>query len=244
DELLPAAGGGGHEAPLRHRPGGLLPHRSHRQPALGIRELRVVPVRLVHGRLPGDDPRHRDESRRQARLVDEPEPQLVSHLQRQPGRRGGDDGFATTRHHGPDRAGREGRAPVPSRRQQPDDHGARPDDQLGGGFSWLPGTGRLEREGGKVTAPRGRHPIALVLWAWGTVTVAALPAPVPLRVVALLGFVGLCPGLALVGLLERRDPLERLVLSVALSLALGVLVTEAMAILHLWSTVGGLAVLA
>ncbi|GAB2515590.1 hypothetical protein GCM10027167_17700 [Nocardia heshunensis] len=55
--------------------------------------------------------------------------------------------------------------------------------------------------------------------------VAYLPADTPLRIAAVFGFVLLGPGFAISGLLSSGDRLERWVLTVALSLSLGLLVT-------------------
>ena len=54
----------------------------------------------------------------------------------------------------------------------------------------------------------------------------------------------MCPGLALVRLLERPDPLEEFVVGLALSLSLAVTVSAAMAVCHWWHPTLGLTLLA
>ncbi len=52
-----------------------------------------------------------------------------------------------------------------------------------------------------------------------------LPPGLPLRTAVVFGFVLLCPGLAIAGLVPMLDPLERWVAGVALSIASGLLVS-------------------
>ncbi|MFI1912330.1 hypothetical protein [Nocardia sp. NPDC020380] len=90
---------------------------------------------------------------------------------------------------------------------------------------------------------RIRH---LLLAASGWLALAAfsyLPDGMPVRVLAVFAFVLFCPGLAISGLLTE-DRLQRWVLTVALSISFGVLVTVAFNELHDDSTVQRLAVLA
>ena len=86
--------------------------------------------------------------------------------------------------------------------------------------------------------------VALALSGWAAVAVVALGAPVALRVVVVFGFVMLGPGLSVVSLLDRGSLLERLLVSIALSVALAALVAEAMAISGAWSPTLALAGLA
>lgn len=62
-----------------------------------------------------------------------------------------------------------------------------------------------------------------------------------LRAFAVFAFVYSCPGLALVRLVSFRDPLERLVLSVALSIAVSTMLTALLAIAHVLTAASGLA---
>lgn len=90
---------------------------------------------------------------------------------------------------------------------------------------------------------RIRH---LLLAVSGWLALAAftyLPPGMPVRVLAVFAFVLCCPGLAVSGLLTA-DRLQRWVLTVALSISLGVLVTVAFNELHDDSAVQRLAVLA
>lgn len=86
----------------------------------------------------------------------------------------------------------------------------------------------------------------VLLAASGWLALAAftyLPPAMPVRVLAVFAFVLCCPGLAVSGLLTE-DRLQRWVLTVALSISFGVLVTVAFNELHDDSTVQRLAVLA
>lgn len=83
---------------------------------------------------------------------------------------------------------------------------------------------------------RGRALVlALRVVSIATVAAVLLEAPAPLRAPLVLTFVLLCPGAAVVRLLGLRDAAASVVLSIAVSLALGMLVTEAMAVGHAWS---------
>jgi hypothetical protein len=57
----------------------------------------------------------------------------------------------------------------------------------------------------------------------------------PLRGVLVIWFVIVCPGMAVVALLRIRDPLFVLVATIAISLALGVVVATSLLYLDLWS---------
>lgn len=80
-------------------------------------------------------------------------------------------------------------------------------------------------------------------WWSAVIAVSALAAvaaatgllPSPTRFLVLLWFVGVCPGMALVRLLPIHEPAFRLSLGIATSIALGIVVAEAMAITHWWS---------
>jgi hypothetical protein len=64
-----------------------------------------------------------------------------------------------------------------------------------------------------------------------------------LRSILLFWFILICPGMALIRLLQLKDLLSEWVLAVVLSLVLSALVAEFMVVTHLWSPPTGLAVL-
>jgi uncharacterized membrane protein len=86
--------------------------------------------------------------------------------------------------------------------------------------------------------------LALGLSGWVVLGLTALPGVQGLRPAAVFAFVLIAPGTALVRLLPFRDPLERVVLAVALSASLATLLAEAAAIGHFWHPAAMLAVLA
>jgi hypothetical protein len=63
------------------------------------------------------------------------------------------------------------------------------------------------------------------------------------RPIFLAWFVLVCPGMAVVGLLRLRDLVTEIVLSIALSLALGTLVAELQVLTRQWSPATVLAIL-
>jgi uncharacterized membrane protein len=65
----------------------------------------------------------------------------------------------------------------------------------------------------------------------------------PIRPALTFWFLLVCPGMALVRLLQLKDFLIELTLAIALSIALGTLVSEAMLVTQHWSSQGALAVL-
>ena len=75
------------------------------------------------------------------------------------------------------------------------------------------------------------------------IVVVAGHAPVPLRALLTFGFSGICPGLAAVSTFARLDRLERIVIAVALSLALDTIVTELLAVRHEFTALTSLVVL-
>ena len=64
-----------------------------------------------------------------------------------------------------------------------------------------------------------------------------------LRPIVSFWFMLVCPGMAIVGLLHLKDHLIELVLSIALSISISVVLTEFMALSHLWSALAGLRIL-
>ena len=75
------------------------------------------------------------------------------------------------------------------------------------------------------------------------VVVVAVHAPVPLRALLTFSFSGICPGLAAISTFATRDRLERIVIAIALSLALDTIVTELLAIRHEFTALTSLVVL-
>ncbi|MFU8874025.1 hypothetical protein [Micromonospora sp. SL4-19] len=84
-----------------------------------------------------------------------------------------------------------------------------------------------------VTLVAGDVVLALVLW----------DVPGVLRAIGVLGYLSVAPGLACARLVRIPDGLTRLVVGVALSLALGILIAQAMIHLHVWSPLLGVVTL-
>jgi hypothetical protein len=78
--------------------------------------------------------------------------------------------------------------------------------------------------------------VAVTLCNW-------LEAPQPLRVIVVFWFFLVCPGLAIVGLLDIRDRLDEALVAIGLSVALDTGVALVMVLAKIWSPDAGLAVL-
>ncbi len=76
---------------------------------------------------------------------------------------------------------------------------------------------------------------AILAFAVAAVLAAIVPAPTAVRLGVVLPFLLLGPGLALVPLCRLRDPFAELVVAIALSLAIDVVVSEAMVLAGGWS---------
>lgn len=85
--------------------------------------------------------------------------------------------------------------------------------------------------------------LATLLANAGVINLVLWDVPGNLRAVIVLGYLAVAPGLACARLIRIPDGLSRLVVGVALSLALGVLVAQGMIHLHRWSPPLGLAAL-
>lgn len=85
--------------------------------------------------------------------------------------------------------------------------------------------------------------VALGLSGWIALLLAYGPHG-PLRVIGAFLFISVCPGLAVIELCGVSGLLERCVLSVALSTALSLIVSELLALVHLLTAASGLFVLA
>lgn len=76
---------------------------------------------------------------------------------------------------------------------------------------------------------------AAFFYGWAVLLIVSVGAPVPLRTLAVFSFAALGPALALRRFLPGRDRLERLVVSVAVSLCVAVVITLVLAIGHVFS---------
>jgi hypothetical protein len=74
--------------------------------------------------------------------------------------------------------------------------------------------------------------LLLAASGWIALGIVTAQAPTPARTIAVFGFVLICPGAALIRLLRLREPLERVVLGLAIGLSLAALISEAAAIGH------------
>lgn len=106
--------------------------------------------------------------------------------------------------------------------------------------------GDHSQTGGTTTGGHGGSwwPPLLLNWAGLVVLVLVLTGvPTTVRAAPVIGYVMTVPGLACMRLLGSLGRLPQLALGVGLSLALAVLVAQAMIYLSLWSPVGGIATL-
>ena len=74
--------------------------------------------------------------------------------------------------------------------------------------------------------------LLLAVSGWIALGIVTAQAPTPARTIAVFGFVLICPGAALIRLLRLREPLERVVLGLAIGLSLAALISEVAAIGH------------
>ncbi|HEY6311550.1 MAG TPA: hypothetical protein VIY52_12215 [Streptosporangiaceae bacterium] len=74
--------------------------------------------------------------------------------------------------------------------------------------------------------------LLLAVSGWIVLGIVMAQAPTPARTIAVFGFVLICPGAVLIRLLRLRDPLERVVLGLAIGLSLATLVSEVAALGH------------
>ncbi len=71
----------------------------------------------------------------------------------------------------------------------------------------------------------------------------AVRAPVPVRALLTFAFCGIFPGLAAISTFAPRDRLERIVIAIALSLAIDTIVTELLAMRHEFTALTSLVVI-
>lgn len=105
-----------------------------------------------------------------------------------------------------------------------------------------PGVGRGSGGANGGGAPY-RTPLLLLLSGPLVVLLVVLDAPTWLRVVPVLTYLAVVPGLSVVRTLRLTDRLMEVLLGVGLSLALGVLTAQLMIYMHLWSPTLGLSTL-
>jgi uncharacterized membrane protein len=74
--------------------------------------------------------------------------------------------------------------------------------------------------------------LLLAASGWIVLGIVTAQAPTPARTIAVFGFVLICPGAVLIRLLRLRDPLERVVLGLAIGLSLATLISEVAALGH------------
>lgn len=92
-----------------------------------------------------------------------------------------------------------------------------------------PDAGRAGRAQPPRRASRG-IPLLLAAAGWVVLGITAIAGHDAFRFLAVLGFTLVCPGAAVVRLLPLRSFLERAVLTVALGLSLGAIVSEVVAV--------------
>lgn len=74
--------------------------------------------------------------------------------------------------------------------------------------------------------------LLLAVSGWIVLGIVAAQAPTPARTIAVFGFILICPGAAVIRLLGLRNPLERVVLGLAIGLSLATLISEVAALGH------------
>jgi len=74
--------------------------------------------------------------------------------------------------------------------------------------------------------------LLLAVSGWIVLGIVAAQAPTPARTIAVFGFILICPGAAVIRLLRLREPLERIVLGLAIGLSLATLISEVAALGH------------
>jgi hypothetical protein len=86
--------------------------------------------------------------------------------------------------------------------------------------------------------------LALASSGWVLLALTALPSGSALRHAAAFGFILACPGAAIVRQWPGRDRLERVVVAVAISVALAILTAEGLLLVRAWSATVALVILA
>lgn len=101
----------------------------------------------------------------------------------------------------------------------------------------------IRHSGSQRRAPNIWPPIVILLAGTAVLTLIVLDGPAIVRAAAVLTYLAVVPGLAWVRVIRPPDGLTQFVVGVALSLALGVLVAQAMIALRHWSPELGLVAL-
>src|SRR5690606_17537454 len=107
----------------------------------------------------------------------------------------------------------------------------------------LPAPAETRDSGSRPRAPRVWPPIAILLAGTAVLTLIVLDGPAVVRAAAVVAYLAVVPGWAWARVIWPPDGLAQLVVGVALSLALGVLVAQAMVALGHWSPQLGLGAL-
>jgi hypothetical protein len=132
------------------------------------------------------------------------------------------------------------RSDDPSEEVAPRDPVIRPAE---GGLALLPAQARpAGGSGGRDGGPRW-PPLLLLSVGAAVLALVVMRAPAELRAAPVIAYVILVPGLAVVRLLRLSDRLAELALGVGLSLALAVVVAQAMIYLKAWSPTLGITIL-
>lgn len=104
-------------------------------------------------------------------------------------------------------------------------------------------TAQAEPAAAQRSRPRVWPPLVVLLSGAVVLALALFDGPAAARGVAVLAYLAVVPGLAWVRLIRLPDRLTQVVVGVTLSLALGILVAQAMLVLGRWSPPLGLGVL-
>lgn len=86
--------------------------------------------------------------------------------------------------------------------------------------------------------------VMLALSGWVVLAFVLLKVPVPARLASVFAFAFFCPGYAIMRFSRSRSIIEQLVFSIAVSLALEILVSEGFSLVHRFSAVAILATMA
>lgn len=80
-------------------------------------------------------------------------------------------------------------------------------------------------------------PIFVLLWSLLTMSVVIFEAPTGVRAAVILPFLGFCPGISFVGLLQLRDLTAEVILAISLSISLSLIVASIVLYSRYWSPV-------
>lgn len=87
-------------------------------------------------------------------------------------------------------------------------------------------------------------PLTIVISSVSVVLLDVFNVDSPIRVAIAIWFMGICPGMAFIGLLKLKGILVNITFAIALSLALDMLVSEAIVYFKMWSPETGIISLA